>query len=66
MLNNWRSDIGKAGHSVIVDFWSDNAELFESPEDRAEYVAESLNHMRFVYKSPDVPVSINFPVTASW
>ena len=41
-------------------------EHFGSLEDCVEYVTDSLDDMCFVYKYPDVPVSINFSVTDSW
>lgn len=64
-LNNWRSDIGKAGHIAVVEFWRENPGLFSSPEDRADYVADSLVDMRFVYRFPDISVSVNYSVTPS-
>ncbi|KAH9016817.1 hypothetical protein EDB85DRAFT_2155619 [Lactarius pseudohatsudake] len=61
VLNNWRSDIGKAGISAITELWSqkamDKEVSFSSPEHRAEYVTNSLTKMNFVYKDPDVPGS---------
>jgi hypothetical protein len=50
--------MGKAGHSAVTDFWDTNPDLFSSPEDRAEYVADALDDLHFVYKTPDVIVSI--------
>jgi hypothetical protein len=56
VLNNWRSDLGKAGRDVISELWCDNPDLFGTPADRAEYVKDSLGDMRFVYKHPDATV----------
>ena len=63
MLNNWRSDIGKAGHSVVVNFWNEHADLYSTPEERVVYVKSSLHEMRFVYRYPNMPVSIILSVT---
>jgi hypothetical protein len=41
-----------------VDLWVQNEVLFGTVEERAEHVETSLQDMRFVYKDPDVPVSI--------
>ncbi|KAI0253124.1 hypothetical protein BJV78DRAFT_1351967 [Lactifluus subvellereus] len=52
-LNNWRSDLGKAGYRVLVNFWETDPTMSNSAEARAEYVADSLSDLRFVYKEPD-------------
>ncbi|KAI9429346.1 hypothetical protein H4582DRAFT_2089464 [Lactarius indigo] len=61
MLNNWRSNIGKAGNSTIAELWSQKAKeediSFSSLEHHAIYVTNSLQEMRFMYKNPDVPGS---------
>ncbi|KAH9024687.1 hypothetical protein EDB85DRAFT_2292499 [Lactarius pseudohatsudake] len=51
-LNNWRSDIGKAGYRAVLDLWDTKPSDFSS-EDRAQCVAENLNNFQFLYKSPD-------------
>jgi hypothetical protein len=58
VLNNWCSDLGKAGYSAVLALWVENEVLFGSSEEHAEYVETSLKDMCFVYKDPDVPVSI--------
>ena len=58
MLNNWRSDIGKAGHHGVTDFWLGDTQSFVLAEDRAEYVSDALTGLRFVYKYPDETVSV--------
>ncbi|KAH8979761.1 hypothetical protein EDB92DRAFT_2118630 [Lactarius akahatsu] len=50
-LNNWRSDIGKAGHRAVVDMW-DTDPSFSSPEGRANHVADNLKNLQFLYKNP--------------
>lgn len=62
MLNNWRSDMGKAGHGAIVDIWNDNGSMFLTPKDRADFVETSLKGMYFVYEHPDAKVNIYFIV----
>ncbi|KAH9017259.1 hypothetical protein EDB84DRAFT_1629141 [Lactarius hengduanensis] len=61
VLNNWRSDIRKAGISAITELWSqkamDKEVSFSSPEHHAVYVTNSLTKMNFMYKDPDVPGS---------
>ena len=56
-MNNWRSDIGKAGYRAVVDLWNSNPSSFSSSEDRAKYVAENLKNFRFLYKFPEATVS---------
>ncbi|KAH8981457.1 hypothetical protein EDB86DRAFT_2834871 [Lactarius hatsudake] len=51
-LNNWRSDIGKAGYRAVLDLWDTKPPDFSS-EDWAKCVAENLKNFRFLYKSPD-------------
>ncbi|KAH9070765.1 hypothetical protein EDB83DRAFT_2314002 [Lactarius deliciosus] len=51
-LNNWRSDIGKAGYRAVLDLWDTKPSDFSS-EDRAKCVAENLKNFRFLYESPD-------------
>ncbi|KAI0290098.1 hypothetical protein B0F90DRAFT_1825526 [Multifurca ochricompacta] len=55
ILNNWRSDIGKAGYKAIMDIW-DNDPSFElaSLEECAIYAESALKGFRFVYQYPDV------------
>jgi hypothetical protein len=53
VLNNWRSDIGKAGHRVVTDLWRSDLDSFASAEGRADYVSDLLMDLRFVYKTPD-------------
>ncbi|KAI0295050.1 hypothetical protein B0F90DRAFT_1670270 [Multifurca ochricompacta] len=55
ILNNWRSDIGKAGYKAIMDIW-DNDPSFElaSSEECAIYAESALKGFRFVYQYPDV------------
>lgn len=57
MLNNWRSDIGKAGHRVVTEFLRSDPNSFASAKDCAEHVSDLLVGLRFVYKSPDKTVS---------
>ncbi|KAI0302879.1 hypothetical protein B0F90DRAFT_179304 [Multifurca ochricompacta] len=56
MLNNWRSDIGKAGCKAVTDLWDDDpsSELSSSLEGRAKFVESALKGFRFIYKHPDV------------
>lgn len=54
--------MGKAGHGAVVDIWNDNANMFLIPAERAEFVADSLQGMYFVYEHPDAPVNIYFIV----
>ncbi|KAI9429509.1 hypothetical protein H4582DRAFT_2089056 [Lactarius indigo] len=53
VLNNWRSDIRKAGYHAINELWDGDTESFASAEDRAEYVSDALMGLRFVYKNLD-------------
>ncbi|KAI9434692.1 hypothetical protein H4582DRAFT_2080706 [Lactarius indigo] len=53
VLNNWRSDMGKAGHRAVTDLWQGDFTEFALAEDRAEYVSDALMNLRFVYKYPD-------------
>ncbi|KAN0134280.1 hypothetical protein V8E53_007778 [Lactarius tabidus] len=62
-LNNWHSNIGKAGHGAIVDIWNDNTNLFSTLEDCVDFVADSLDNMSFVYEHPNMLVNIYFMVT---
>ena len=57
-MSNWHSDIGKAGHQVVIDLFDSNQEIYPSKEDRAAYVAHALKGLRFVYRSPDSEVSV--------
>ncbi|KAI9429431.1 hypothetical protein H4582DRAFT_2065259 [Lactarius indigo] len=56
------SNIGKAGNSTIAELWSQKAKeedvSFSSLEHHAIYVTNSLQEMRFMYKNPDVPATI--------
>jgi len=56
-LNNWRSDIGKAGYQAVVDLWNSNPSSFSSSEDQAKYIAENLKNFCFLYKFPKAMVS---------
>ena len=49
--------MGKAGHRALIDFWETDPRMCNSAEARAEFVAESLNGLRFVYKEPNAYVS---------
>ncbi|KAI9455124.1 hypothetical protein F5148DRAFT_1325294 [Russula earlei] len=51
-LNNWRSEMGKAGYRVVSQTFS-NSNLFPHAVDREEYVADALRDLTFVYKHPD-------------
>ncbi|KAI9434180.1 hypothetical protein H4582DRAFT_809927 [Lactarius indigo] len=53
-LNNWRSDIGKAGHRAVVEMWDTDPSKFNSPEGRAKHVAANLKNFRFLYKNLDL------------
>ncbi|KAN0107510.1 hypothetical protein V8E52_010028, partial [Russula decolorans] len=55
-LNNWRSDIGKAGHHAVVELWYLDFLRFDTAEARADYVAEQLDGLRFVYRYPDAAI----------
>lgn len=57
MLNNWRSDMGKAGHRVVSSVWLGDPKLLTSAEGRANYVSNMLKDLRYVYKTPDGTVS---------
>ncbi|KAH9956818.1 hypothetical protein BGW80DRAFT_1386030, partial [Lactifluus volemus] len=52
-LNNWRSEIGKAGHRAIVDMWLEDPASFNDAEARAQYIKMELEGLRFIYKYPD-------------
>jgi hypothetical protein len=52
--------MGKAGHRAVSDFWRGDAQQFGTREDRAEYVADVLAGLRFVYKYPNETVSVHF------
>ncbi|KAI9442593.1 hypothetical protein H4582DRAFT_2073157 [Lactarius indigo] len=51
-LNNWRSDIGKAGYHAVSDLWEGDSQ-FSSEEDIVAYVSDNLMDLRFVYRFPD-------------
>ncbi|KAI9430410.1 hypothetical protein H4582DRAFT_2086922 [Lactarius indigo] len=51
-LNNWRSDIGKAGYHAVSDLWEGDSQ-FSSEEDIVAYVSDNLTDLRFVYRFPD-------------
>ncbi|KAI0289104.1 hypothetical protein B0F90DRAFT_1826768 [Multifurca ochricompacta] len=55
ILNNWHSDIGKAGYKAIMDIW-DNDPSFElaSSEECTIYAESALKGFCFVYQYPDV------------
>ncbi|KAN0112043.1 hypothetical protein V8E52_007960 [Russula decolorans] len=55
-LNNWRSDIGKAGHRAVVELWYLDFLRFDTAEARADYVAEQLDGLCFVYRYPDAAI----------
>jgi len=55
-LNNWRSDIGKAGHRAVVELWYLDFLRFDTAEARADYVAEQLDGLRFVYRYLDAAI----------
>ncbi|KAH9957044.1 hypothetical protein BGW80DRAFT_1384682, partial [Lactifluus volemus] len=52
-LNNWRSEIGKAGHRAVVDMWLEDPASFNNTEARAQYIKAELEGLRFIYKYPD-------------
>ncbi|KAI0282251.1 hypothetical protein BC826DRAFT_1110850 [Russula brevipes] len=54
-LNSWRSDVGKAGHIAVFDFWQANPATFGSAEARKTYVTQALTGLRFLFKDPDAP-----------
>jgi hypothetical protein len=58
MLNNWRSDIRKAGHRAILKLWYLEFLRFNTAEARIKYVAEQLDGLRFIYKYSDAAVSL--------
>jgi len=58
MLNNWCSDIGKAGHCAILDLWYMYDPRFNSTQEHAEYVTKQLDGLCFIYKYPDSAVSL--------
>ncbi|KAH9022142.1 hypothetical protein EDB84DRAFT_1441288 [Lactarius hengduanensis] len=51
-LNNWRSDIGKAGHRAVVDMWDTDPSKFSSPKGQANHVADNLKNLQFLYENP--------------
>lgn len=56
-LNNWRSDIGKAGHRAVLKLLRTGDPKFDTTEGRAGYITEQLDGLRYVYKYPDATVS---------
>ncbi|SRR6266851_1383257 len=57
-ISNWCSDIGKAGHQVVINLFDSNQEIYPLKEDCVAYVAHALKGLRFVYGSPDSEVSV--------
>ncbi|KAI0291178.1 hypothetical protein B0F90DRAFT_1671639 [Multifurca ochricompacta] len=54
VLNNWRSDIGKAGYKVILDLWDNDACYdFASSEEFAKFAGSALEGFHFIYQYPD-------------
>ncbi|KAI0293133.1 hypothetical protein B0F90DRAFT_1822345 [Multifurca ochricompacta] len=54
VLNNWRSNIGKAGYKVILDLWDNDACYdFASSEEFAKFAGSALEGFRFIYQYPD-------------
>jgi hypothetical protein len=54
VLNNWHSDMGKAGYCAVTDFWQGDP---ATAEDCADHVFGLLEGLHFVYKSLDSLVS---------
>jgi hypothetical protein len=54
VLNNWCSDLGKAGyHTVEEQLLSGQSQVFRTTANRAKYVSSVLLNMSFVYKDPE-------------
>ncbi|KAI0303557.1 hypothetical protein B0F90DRAFT_1667002 [Multifurca ochricompacta] len=54
VLNNWCSNIGKAGYKVILDLWDNNACYdFASSEEFAKFAGSALEGFHFIYQYPD-------------
>ncbi|KAN0129859.1 hypothetical protein V8E53_012331 [Lactarius tabidus] len=56
ILNNWCSDMGKAGHCVVTNFWLGDPKSFALAGGCAEYVSNMLTGLHYVYRAPDEPV----------
>jgi hypothetical protein len=57
-MSNWRSDIGKAGRQVVIELFESRPDIFGTKEDRAAYVADALQGLRYIYGNPDSVVSV--------
>ncbi|KAI9432524.1 hypothetical protein H4582DRAFT_2061728 [Lactarius indigo] len=53
VLNNWRSDIGKAGYHAVSVLWKQESTWFSSAKDIREYVSDAFVGLSFVYKFPE-------------
>ncbi|KAH9023299.1 hypothetical protein EDB85DRAFT_2151262 [Lactarius pseudohatsudake] len=60
ILNNWRSDIGKAAYWIVKVLLLGEKTEFPSPGSRAAFVAGSLARCNFVYYDPYATVGFYF------
>jgi hypothetical protein len=56
-LNNWRSDIGKAGHQAALIMLSESGKYPHDKEGCKKIIEDALYHLRFIYEKPDDEVS---------
>jgi hypothetical protein len=64
-MSTWRSDIGKAGRQAVFDLFGSDQDMFGSTEDRAAYVADALQGLRYIYGNPDSAVSVQLHIMES-
>ena len=57
-LNNWHSEMGKAGHHALIEFWEADTVIGYLAKACTAYVAEALSGLHFIYKYPDACVSV--------
>jgi hypothetical protein len=56
-LNNWRSDIGKAGHQAALSMLHASGKYPHDKEGCMKVISDALYDLRFIYEKPDDKVS---------
>ncbi|KAF8272767.1 hypothetical protein EI94DRAFT_1697154 [Lactarius quietus] len=57
-LNNWHSNMGKAGYPVVSNIFESDPLCFDLVKDQAKHIADSLRNFNFLYKYPEETISM--------
>ena len=61
-MNTWHSNIGKAGHQVVIDLFKADLDTFTSKEDHVAYITDALKGLWYIYGNPDLVVSLTWVI----